>query len=459
LVTGATGAGKTTTVLSVLQGLEKGSSSVDVTILEGAKREYRQHKTKVGIDKHYDLMADFLKINIFDHPPKVTPEAHISQLASLFESTLDMPAPLPALMREALANAYTDYHQEEDERIRVLHPIRFWLKKSLLELLEKRDYSGEIADNIEAALQTRLQTLGQGACGQVLSGNESWPELSENLATKSSLLELESIADRHNRSFVMALFVLYYRYALETQRKSESLSNVLVLEEAHRIIGKSGDKTDTSLEYFSDMLSEVRAFGCGMVISDQSPDRLIDDAMRNTNTKIIMRLVSGKDIEATVQGAGLPREAAKDIPRLKKFQAIYVQGNQRPGLVRVEPEHVYSNEIPEQESDREVPSGTRQRNEHLEEMRRARLVDSCLKRWIDDNSNTERIVSPITEEFDLDAERVKKAGWEARDHLSLSGAERWHEPDPENKRKYRRLPLVWLSCFLYPERPRSGKAV
>lgn len=355
LIVGATGCGKTTTVMAILAAIKSASRSVEpekrkepelvnVAILEGAKREYRDYNKVLNIktESHYDLMKRFLEVNIFEHPQTISPEAHISQIAALFESTLALPQPVPIILREALLHAYLAYHRTQYRILRKLHPIRYWLLRSVLKVVKDCNYGGEIKQTIDGVLRTRLRALSMGACGQVLSGTLSWDELSQKLIGQSVLLEMESIADEGSRSLVMSLFVLYFRYALTTRTSptSNDLRNVLVLEEAHRIIGKHAEPTsgtaDTS-SYFSNMLSEVRAYGCGIIISDQSPARLIDDAMRNTNTKLIMRLISGQDIKSAVEGAGLPAAALADIPKLRQFQGILISPDQLPTLVTINP--------------------------------------------------------------------------------------------------------------------------
>lgn len=193
-----------------------------------------------------------------------------------------------------------------------------------------------------------------GMPGKILAGDIGWQELAQRFSEESILIELEGIADRRSRALIMSLFVLYYRYSLT--RRTDSLKRILVLEEAHRIIGKSAghQDTDPSLEFFGNMLSEVRSYGCGIVISDQSPARLIDDAMRNTNTKFIMRLVSGEDIRSAVAGAGLPEQAASDIPDLRQFQAVLVTPDDVPRLVQIDPKSIYK----ESAADTEVVDST-----------------------------------------------------------------------------------------------------
>ena len=338
LIVGATGSGKTTALLSLLRVASSEVPDVKVAILEGAKREYREHAESlgIGIAQVFDLQENYLSINIFEHPATVRPEAHVSTVSAIFESALDMPTPVPILMREGISRAYAAYHAETDTVLRSqLHPIRYWLLRHVLETAKECEYGPENQANIEAALRTRIRALSTGAASRVLAGTDTWAALKERLTEKSLLVELESIADRQSRALVMALFVQYYRYSLGNVPRG-GLTNLLVLEEAHRIIGRS-PKGDDQREDFSNMLSEVRALGCGIIISDQSPSRLIEDAMRNTNTKLIMRLVSGEDIDAAVVGAGLPHDAATDVPKLRQFQALYLSPSARmPGLVEVD---------------------------------------------------------------------------------------------------------------------------
>ncbi len=345
LVVGATGSGKTTTVVHLLRSLRQqrseGGDPIRVAVLEGAKREYRGYLHDIGITVrgHFDLRGakGFLSLNLFEHPPTVSPESHLGQLGAIFEATLEMPSPVPTVMREALARAYDHWHRTPaSSDLRKLHPVRFWLLRAIFQVLEDADYQGEVQANVKGALRTRIASLSAGAAGTVLSGSASWDELRSQLAEQSILLELESVADKHSRALVMSLFVLYYRYALEG-RKGKGLRFVLVLEEAHRIIGRTPgrENSDASLEFFSNLLGEIRAHGCGLIISDQSPSRLIDDAMRNTNTKLLMRLVAGEDIDVAVRGAGLPEEARADIPQLAMGQAVFVSPGRLPGLIQL----------------------------------------------------------------------------------------------------------------------------
>jgi DNA helicase HerA-like ATPase len=73
---------------------------------------------------------------------------------------------------------------------------------------------------------------------------------------------------------------------------------------------------------FSNMLSEIRAYGKGMFLVDQVPTRLIPDAIKNTNTKITHRLVSEDDCRAIAEAMGVNKEQRPIIPKLLVGQCL-----------------------------------------------------------------------------------------------------------------------------------------
>lgn len=75
-------------------------------------------------------------------------------------------------------------------------------------------------------------------------------------------------------------------------------------------------------EMFADVLAEIRAYGQGLAIIDQVPSKLVPDALKNTNLKIVHRLVSADDRDAMASAMALTEDQAKVIARLKIGQAI-----------------------------------------------------------------------------------------------------------------------------------------
>ena len=66
----------------------------------------------------------------------------------------------------------------------------------------------------------------------------------------------------------------------------------------------------------------LRAYGQGMMVVDQVPTRLIEDAIKNTNVKIIHKLVASDDSQRIAECIGLTPEQQKVIAKLSIGQAV-----------------------------------------------------------------------------------------------------------------------------------------
>jgi DNA helicase HerA-like ATPase len=115
----------------------------------------------------------------------------------------------------------------------------------------------------------------------------------------------------------------------EGSPESSELRHLAIFEEAHRVLraappGVPGNAHPQSKmgEMFADILAEIRAYGQGLGIIDQVPAKLVPDALKNTNLKIIHRLVASDDRETMAGTLALTREQAEVIARLKVGHAI-----------------------------------------------------------------------------------------------------------------------------------------
>ena len=109
------------------------------------------------------------------------------------------------------------------------------------------------------------------------------------------------------KSLVMGFIMMsIYEYLrAKDDGYTNKLKHLIVIEEAHRLFSNV-DSTQNqevvntkgkSVETLSNILCEIRAYGVGFIIIDQVPTKLAPDVLKNTNTKIIHRLVSKDDCE------------------------------------------------------------------------------------------------------------------------------------------------------------------
>jgi hypothetical protein len=204
-------------------------------------------------------------------------------------------------------------------------------------IIESRGYSNEIRDNLSAALDTRFTYLTRGKRGQILNVHNSTRY--DNLFDRPAVINVSKIANAKDKALIMAILMLsLYEYRIscythdEGYRKKAQANKLLhlaVIEEAHNLltnpgqdIGGTGNPQQVVADLFSNMLSEIRGYGQGMVIVDQIPTRLITDVIKNTNYKIVHRLTSPDDCGVMASGLALREDQQKIIPALGVGDAI-----------------------------------------------------------------------------------------------------------------------------------------
>ena len=91
------------------------------------------------------------------------------------------------------------------------------------------------------------------------------------------------------------------------------LKHITVLEEAHNLLkrtsteqmAESANLLGKSVEMLANAIAEMRTYGEGFIIADQAPGLMDLSVIRNTNTKIIMRLPDFSDRELVGKSANL----------------------------------------------------------------------------------------------------------------------------------------------------------
>ena len=87
---------------------------------------------------------------------------------------------------------------------------------------------------------------------------------------------------------------------------------------------------------FSDMLAEIRGFGQSIVIVEQIPSKIIPDAVKNTNLKILMRLTSGEDRRFMGEATNCSEAQQCFVNTLKTRQAVvFEEGLDQPILLTI----------------------------------------------------------------------------------------------------------------------------
>lgn len=356
LLSGINGAGKTNTVMAILNAI---TDKLPFLIIEPAKTEYvdwaaeynRLHpespidiympgcKTYRDKKTRQEVALKELKLNPFEpiwldkeQDPNVL--SHIDRLKSTFAAAFPMYDILPVLMEDLIYSIYqnksTDWLGAEPVFGQTMPPTLNSMSVGVDKVISNRQYEARIEQNMKACLNTRIDSLMRGWKGKMLNTVHSTPW--EDLFERPVIINLSYVGDDVDKGFFMALilqFLYEYRTALaelgRVDFNDNTCKHLTVIEEAHRVMMKC-DKPDMpqykTAMMFSNMLSEIRAYGEGMFLVDQVPTRLIPDAIKNTNTKITHRLVAEDDSKAIAEAMGLSKEQRKIIPKLMVGECI-----------------------------------------------------------------------------------------------------------------------------------------
>jgi hypothetical protein len=364
-VAGLTGSGKTNTLMHVLT--EAAAAGVPFLVIEPAKTEYRELLARPEFGSAVRVFTigrehvSPLRLNPFDVPPGVDVATHLDLLKAVFMGSFALWVPLPQILEQCLVDLYTERGWDFTAGPAASGSRPVPTLGDLVEAVERTvpalGYKAESTQEITAALTTRLNALRRGTRGLMLDVERSVPM--GELLSAPTILELEGLGDDADKAFVMGLVLtrLYEHRRAEhaaaltasaasgqSPPPSGRLRHIVVVEEAHRLLTASKKSTDAWTadpqgafsDTFGQMLAEVRAYGQGVVIADQVPVRLAPDVLKNTNLKIVHRLVAADDRGAVAGAMSMSELQSNQLSVLPPGRAaVFSEGDHTPIIVQV----------------------------------------------------------------------------------------------------------------------------
>lgn len=356
-IAGTTGSGKTNTLFALLSEVD--AAQVPFLVVEPAKAEYRSLIDHPSIGPRLRVWTAGratvgpLLLNPLEVPPGAGVSEHLDLVRAAFGAAFGLWTPLPQILERCLHEVYVDrgWDLRTDRNMRlddpdVVPPEAFPTLSDLVakvgEVVPTLGYDEKVTGDMQAALLTRLQSLCSGGKGAMLDVSASLP--ADELFGHPTVVELEALGDEGDKAFLVGLLLIRLAEHRRHQGPSDHLRHVLVVEEAHRLlanIGRPGsameaDPRGQAVETFANLLSEIRAYGQGVVIADQVPVRLAPDVVKNTNLKIAHRMVSADDREAMAGAMAMEDGQSRALTTLGVGEAaVFATGDDSPLLIRV----------------------------------------------------------------------------------------------------------------------------
>lgn len=338
-ITGSTGSGKSNTTYGLLEKFIQ--NQIPFLVIEPAKGEYKEAfggVPNINIFTTNPLIGQMLKLNPFKFDPKIHILEHLDRLIEIFNACWEMYAAMPAILKEAVEKMYvrkgwdllnSQYIGDGEPT----YPTFTDLMKTLPEVINTSSYSSDTKGDYTGALVTRVNSLTNGISGQIFC--DSYEIADKTLFDENTIVDLSRVGSTETKSLIMGVLILKlseFRMATATQANSR-LRHITVLEEAHNLLKKTTPSTagsnviGKSVEMICNNIAEMRTYGEGFIIVDQSPTAVDISAIKNTNTKIIMRLPERGDCEAVGAAVGLNEEQIREIAKLGTGIAVVMQNN------------------------------------------------------------------------------------------------------------------------------------
>jgi hypothetical protein len=343
LIVGTPGSGKTTFSFNILlQFVKRG---IPFLAIEPTKAEYR-----AMIDAIPDIqiftpgnnsVSPFI-INPFIPPKRISVEQYIPSLASAFKVAFSMPSPLDIIFLRAIRacyseNGWKDYSKYGDSDVKAFGLYEFIL--TFKRIIADSDYSGEVKGNLQSAGVFRLMNLIEQN-SNIFDTIHTVPI--EDMLRKPTILELNSIDNTEQKALIMALLLISIGvYTKNNQLGDGKLKNIILIDEAHVLLGggsSSGqdgaDAQGATIKSLQDMIAEIRSYGTGIIIADQSPTKVSREVVANTDIKISFRLVQSSEKELIADSTNMDKDASQQLSRLKPGEAyVYFSRLENPQLV------------------------------------------------------------------------------------------------------------------------------
>ncbi len=345
LVVGMPGTGKTTFAVNILTQFYK--KGIPFLAIEPTKTEYR-----AMIDIVDDLqiftpgnnnVSPFI-INPFIPPKGITVEQYVPSLLAAFKAAFSMDGPLEMIFLKAVNNCYIEhgwkkYSKYGDEDVTVFGMFEYILcfKKTM----NSMNYNKENKSNIETAGLLRLMNLIEQN-SNIYDTVNTVPI--EDLLSRPTVLELNSIDNDEQKSLIMALILSSACVHIKNNQIGDGqLKNVILIDEAHVLLDSetgsegSGNSKGTTVKTIQKMIAEVRSYGTSIIIADQKPSAVTESIVSNTNVKVSFRLTSSKERNLISESTDMSDSNAEYISQLGVGQAfVHFDKLRSPQLVQTE---------------------------------------------------------------------------------------------------------------------------
>ena len=365
-VSGATGSGKSQTVRALLEAAT--GAGIPWLVVEPAKAEYRLMAARLAgtaaagaaiprVVRIRPGESDAIAAGLNPLEPaadgdgrRFPLQTHADLVKALFIASFRSDEPFPQVLSAALTRVYEDtgWDLALGETVAADanpgYPSLTDLQRAAIRVVREIGYSQRITDDVLGFIKVRLSSLRLGTTGRFLEGGHQL-DFGTLLGT-NAVLEIEDVGDDSDKAFLMGTVLIRLVEHLRMASRAgvaaaPGLRHLTVVEEAHRLLrrqetGAPAGAAAHAVEMFAGLLAEIRAYGEGLIIAEQIPDRLVPDVIKNTAVKITHRLPAADDREAVGATMNMTQAQNRFLVTLNPGEAaVFTDGMDFPLLTRM----------------------------------------------------------------------------------------------------------------------------
>ncbi len=300
-ILGATGSGKTTTVIKLVKEIWKNYRKYVVVIIDWHGEYCEKLPIRCCIDPvEKPLLNSWVSID------------NIDEAVDVIEESLNLTGPQSYILYTAIRSALK---KSKEKKICLKNIV-----ENIHGFIEEANWQRESKYSLLRKLGTIMRFL---VC-------EDSSEL-HDLVSREGIIVF-NVSKIRNVGLRKAYTLLLLKILLTLKQSSVINRDILmVVEEAHNVFPR-----DTINMFTRKYVAEVRKFGISLTIVTQSPSSIVEDVMKNTATKIVHSIRSSVDIDVISRIMKLPAKYEKLLPVLEPGEAIFYNPRYKyPVIIKV----------------------------------------------------------------------------------------------------------------------------
>lgn len=278
-----TGAGKTNLCYQIVIQLHR--RNVPVLIFDW-KRDYRSLKKQINAEVY-----DFVGNNLFTFnplKPSGNPSQWVKEIANIMAEVIS-----GGIYASGSFSIYVDildqlYRTNGVYDGSTAYPTIFEVMETLESYSRKPDLSDR-QRNWVASASKLFKSLAIGKTREAFSIREGISL--DEILSKPVVIELDGLGDQKAKAFFISVLLQKIRNYRMQKRDRDTLKHVIVIEEAQNCLAVKEEASTTITTTYR----EIRSLCEGIISITQMPSELSKDAIANTNTFFVLKLVHRDD--------------------------------------------------------------------------------------------------------------------------------------------------------------------